>query len=485
MRLTHIVRAGAAALALAGAAALGPPALAQSGAPAGDAPIFQPFGAGTMQALFPLTAPAMPTQAPPATPQLSQLGGFQDRVRSRSTNIPDRESITLINVGTPYVNVLFGSISQGAGASFGINLTTADKFKGVELYGDASVSISKYRQLEVGAILGNETNKGEVRFRYTRRVKDNLFGLGPFSDELPTFDPSTNQFVGGETNFDHEARSFQAGFSHMFTKRLTGGVYVDLTSSSVYEGDDDNDPSIFVQYFPYFPQLVSVFPGVTEPRFTAQLPGLNVGSKIFAYGAYVEYERRDYDFGLTRGFYGYGRFASHEGIDEEFYDYGWTRLTIDLRAYVPVFSDKTSIAVRYFTDLLNPKGADVIPFYHLVRFGGNSTLRGFQTHRFYGQNGILFQAELRQNVMIFEDDVLKGVDFNVFADAGQVWGRGFEPQGFNRNFLDRGDVFKFDNYEVDVGIGGTVRFGTAFAVRLDYAHSNEADRVRLTFSRGF
>jgi hypothetical protein len=485
MRLTHIVRAGAAALALAGAAVVGPPVLAQSGAPAGDAPVFPPFGAGTVQSLFPLTAPAMPTQLPSAAPQISQLGGFQDRVRTRSTNIPDRDSLTLINLGTPHVNATFGGIGAGAGTALGINLTTAEKIDGVELYGDAMFSFSKYRQFEVGAILGNETNKGEVRFRYTRRVSDNFFGLGPFSDENPVLDPSTGLLVGGETNFDHEARAFQAGFSHMFTRRLTGGVYVDLTSSSIYEGDDDNDASIFERYFPYFPPLVGVFPTVTEPRFTAQLPGLNVGSKIFSYGAYLEYDHRDYDFGLTRGFYGYGRIASHEGIDEVFYDYGWTKLTIDMRAYVPVYKEKTSVALRYFTDLNNPKGGDVIPFYHLARLGGASTLRGFQTLRFYGSNSILFQAEVRQNVMIFEDDVLKGVDINVFADAGQVWGRGFEPQGFNRGFLDRGDTFKFDNYEVDVGVGATVRYGKNFAVRFDYAHSNETDRVRLSFTRGF
>jgi len=75
--------------------------------------------------------------------------------------------------------------------------------------------------------------------------------------------------------------------------------------------------------------------------------------------------------------------------------------------------------------------------------------------------------------------VNKGVDVNFFADAGQVWGKGFDQRCFTQTFLDRGDEFKFDNYEVDAGIGVTARVSKGFAVRFDYAHSNETDKVRL------
>ena len=56
---------------------------------------------------------------------------------------------------------------------------------------------------------------------------------------------------------------------------------------------------------------------------------------------------------------------------------------------------------------------------------------------------------------------------------------------FTQTFLDRGDEFKFDNYEADAGFGVTARVSKGFAIRVDYAHSNEANKFRLGFTRGF
>src|SRR4051794_1903624 len=99
MRLTDTLRAFAAALALTGAAVV--PALAQSGPPAGDATgISRALGTGTLQSLFPQTVMPVP-QAGGGT-----FAGFQDRVKTRETNFPDRLDKTLINVGTPYVNAI-------------------------------------------------------------------------------------------------------------------------------------------------------------------------------------------------------------------------------------------------------------------------------------------------------------------------------------------------------------------------------------------
>ncbi len=488
MRLTHTLRAGAAALVLVGAAAADHAVFAQSGAPAGDATgISRPLGVGTMQSLFPQTVMPLPQGG-------GGVAGFTDRVKTRSTNLPDREGLTLINVGTPYVNAIFGGIPDGAGLAGGIEFTTADKLGSqFELYGDAIVSIRKYRRFEAGAVIGKERDRGEVRFRYTRRVKDNFFGLGPFSDQVPVVDPVFGP-VGGETNFDHEERAFQAGYSHYFDpNRWAVGVYVAYTSASIYEGDDDADPSIFLLYRPYT-AIEAAIP-VSEAVFSSQLPGLGAGSKVFSYGVYTEADYRNENDGLTKGGYAYLRFASHTGTDSSDLNtfvgpvaFGWNQFTADLRGYIPLFNNKNSLALRFYTDLNHNRGGDVIPFYELARIGGPSSLRGFDTFRFYGANSLFFQGEYRRTVYTWGDDeVSKGVDINIFGDAGQVWELGYDARVFQPSIpsFERSDSFDFDNYEADGGFGVTVRVSKGFALRLDYGHSNESNKVRLGFTRGF
>jgi outer membrane protein assembly factor BamA len=475
-------------------------ALAQSSAPAGDATgIFRPLGTGTMQSLFPLTTAPSVTQI--AVPQITQIGGIQDRVRTRSRNAPNREDVTIIGLDDPtgngHFNALFGGIGQGGGISGGIEVTTGDSFKGVEIYGDALISSRLYYALEVGAVFGTPESKlkGDVRFRFSDRKSDSFFGLGPFSEEEVLVPLAGQPFIfGGETNYRTQQRQLSGSIYYNFTKRFQAGVYVDFRSTSSFEGEDDNDPSIFSLYTAYQPGIECFVP-VSQNFFVNQLPGLGAGSKIITYGAYAEYDRRDYDFGLTKGFYGYARYASHDDVDEAVnvdfpalgtYDYGWSQVSLDARFYIPVFSDRSSIALRYTTELNDRKGGSVIPFYELAKLGGNNNLRGFRTFRFHGANSVVFQGEFRQNVIQFEDNPLKGIDVNVFADAGQVWGKGFEALCFNPlEDYTRGDRFDFDNYEVDFGVGLTARISKTFAVRFDFAHSNESNAVRLVFNRGF
>jgi hypothetical protein len=485
MRLTNLLRAGVAALALVGAAGVGSVALAQSGEAAGDATgIARAINVGTMNSLFPQTVVPMPM------PQSGGgLGGFADRVKQRESNFPDRSNKVLINAGTPYVYGIFGGIVEGAGLTGGVEFTTADLLgEQVELYGDALVSTRLYRRFEGGAIIGKERDRAEVRYVYTRRTRDNFFGLGPFSDDESVESPTAAfELLGGETNYDREIRQFQAGYAHYFVEnKFSVGVYVDYASTSIYEGADEGEPSIFSLYLPYL-AYETVFPASPEV-FVAQVPGLS-GSKIATYGVYTEADYRNTDRGLTQGFYGYLRFAGHDGIDDDFNTlagptaFGWNQFTADLRGYIPVFSDKNSIALRFFTDLNDRRGADVIPFYNLAKLGGTSTLRGFETYRFYGEKALLFQGEYRREIAEFGED--RAIDLNLFGDAGQVWGLGFEPRAPVLFDFDRFDSYDTDNYEADLGVGVTGRFGTKFAIRIDYAHSNEKDRFKFTFTRGF
>lgn len=424
------------------------------------------------------------------------LGGFEDRVRQVERNAPNRESFTLIGLdskeGKGHFNAIFGGIPEGAGLSGGIQITSGESFEGFEVYGNAAFSVRAYRLFEGGLVVGRDGEGwgSEARFRYLRRPRDNFYGVGPFSTVESGVNPRTGILLGGETNYDLEQRSLAATLHYDVSKELDLGVYVEHKSSNLYEGTDDADPSIFRLYQPYYPGNSDLcFPDPDGIR--PVVPGLE-GTRYLSYGAYIEYDARNNEDGLTKGGYAYGRVASHDSTADRskpgIHDYGWTQATFDLRGYLPLFGNRTSLAGRYFTDLNRRKGGSAIPFYSLPRLGGNATLRGFDTFRFTGQNAALFQAELRQTVWRQDGEDKRGVDVIAFSDLGQVWGQGYPPPNcapFATVDPNLGNDFDTDNFEVDVGVGVSYRVSKGFAIRVDFAHSNEDDKIRLTFSRGF
>lgn len=491
MRFVHTFKHCLTAVAVLAGVAVAEPVLGQSGASAVAPPVVAP--------------PALPALGP--TVAAAQGGSnIQERVRSRSTNSPNREDKTLIGLddseGKGHVNAIFGGFSEGAGFAGGLNITSGESLQNVEVYGDAIVSIRGYYQGEVGAIFGRESNlQGNVRYRYTRRKRDNFFGLGPFAERESTVESFAVGGVpysftyGGETNYESENRSLAGSIYYNFTDRVQAGVYAEQRSTSIYEGTDDADPSIFALYTPY---IVDCAPanGV-QPR-RALVPGLG-GSRIFSFGGFVEYDGRNNEDGLTKGGYLYARVATHSDVGDdarrtESSEFGWTQFTLDARGYIPLGSDRLSLALRLYTDLNSPRDNKTIPFNWLSRMGGNSSLRGFDTFRFHGEKELLYQGEVRYTVLQLRDKQKEpkpeqGVDVIFFGDLGQVWGKGFDypcgpdVTGFD---LNRGNDFDSDNYEADFGVGASYRLSKGFAIRVDFAHSNERSGVvRLTFSRGF
>jgi hypothetical protein len=403
------------------------------------------------------TASGTPSPAGNPAPQgVSQLSG---RTTSRDRNAPDREGLTAIKI-IKHVNGLFGGFEQGAGFGFGLEVTTADKLPGVEVYARALGSLRLYRQGEVGVIVGNDTTRGQVWFNYLRRTRDNFFGIGPRTSRLL------------ETNYSVESRSFNGVFSHKFTKKLEGGVYGRFSNTGSFNGENDQDPL-----------LDTLFSGDPLTADTTRyLPGLNSNVELFQYGAYGEFDLRNNDRGLTQGGYFYGRIGSVDGLKNgnAFSDYGWIETELDGRVYIPVLSRKTSIALRAFADLKEPKRGSQIPFYELSWLGGRSYLRGFQNYRFRANNLALFQGEFRQTVWPQEED--QGVDVIVFVDGGQVWGD-------NRSKINpailANDRFLDENWRIGTGGGVQYRMNKSTAFRFDVGTTNERTQIFFSLSRGF
>jgi len=324
-------------------------------------------------------------------------------------------------------------------------------------------SAKLYRRFEGEAYfpkLFNENTHADLWFDYLRRTKDNFFGIGPRI-------PNTAM-----TNYDIERRSYNASLYHNFSRNVVLGGYASVANSATYRGQRTTDIPI--------DQLFSGDPNVVP--ITAWAPGLMQNTKILSYGGFASYDRRDNSVGLTKGVYLYGRAGSVDGLENkgDFSDYGWLETELDARGYIPLGGDKTSLAVRGFAILKDPRGSSQIPFYDLSYLGGRMYVRGFRDYRFRGDNVALASAELRQTVWTQRED--RGLDVFAFGDAGQVWGD-------NRSKTDPTVLahqdFSSSNYRASVGGGFQYRYSNALAGRVEIGHSHERTLIYFSVSRGF
>lgn len=404
---------------------------------------------------------AAPTPGAPAP--AAQVSRFSDRAIARDRNAPLRYNLNAIRI-VNHVNALLGGFAQGAGFGFGVEFTTAKEsdLKGYELYARALVSTRFYTGGELGARVGNNNTRGEFWFNYTRRTRDNFFGIGPLTPESL------------ETNFGTEQRSFNAVFSQRFARRSEAGLYVQLSNTGAFNGKDKNDTPIDV-LFSGSPNAVPI---------TRFIPGLGQTVKLFGYGAYAEIDLRNNERGLTKGGYFYGRLGSFDGLDNgaAFSDFGWIETELDGRAYIPLGGDKTSLALRGYTTLKNPKRGSQIPFFDLSTVGGRSFLRGFRNFRFRANNAVVFAGEIRRTVWAQNDDNTKGLDLVVFTDVGQVWG---DNRSKTNPAILVNDNFSSRNWRTGFGGGVQYRMSRNFAFRFDIAASNERIMGYVSLSPGF
>ena len=404
------------------------------------------------------TPPSPPSPAPQAG--ISSLSG---RAFSRERNAPQQFSATAIKLAD-HVNALVGGFDQGAGFGFGMEVTTAKgpDLKGFEFYARAMGSTKLYRSGEFGVRVGNNNTRGEIWFNYTRRTRDNFFGFG-------SLNPKT-----AETNFDTERRSYNGLFAQKFARNFEAGLYGAFSSTGSFVGEDDKDIPINT--------LFSGNPNVTP--VTSFLPGFQQNVRLVSYGAFAELDLRNNERGLTRGGYFYGRFGGVDAVDTDnaFSDFGWVETELDGRVYIPVLSNKTSLALRGYAVLREPKGGSQIPFYEQAFFGGRAFGRGFRGYRFRGNNSVLFSGEVRQTVWSMNDENTKGLDLIVFTDVGQVWGD--NRSSVNPTILVNDD-FDSRNYRTGFGGGIQYRINKSFAFRLEIGASNERILNYISLRPGF
>jgi len=356
-----------------------------------------------------------------------------------------------------------GGFQQGASLGFGLQFSTADLIKPVEFRAWLLTSPLWYRRFEGEAYIPkvfDSNTHADIWFDYLFRREDNFFGIGPTT-------PHTSQ-----TDFALEQRSYNATIYHNFTRHLQVGGYVSVANTSTYPGEADNKiPSTDV--FSGNPNVVPI---------TLWAPGLQQNTKLLFYGGFAEWDLRNNNVGLTRGAYFYARVGSTQGLTERrvFSDYGWLEGVFDVRGYIPLGSNRTSLALRGFAWLEGPRGGSQIPFYDLAILGGRLYNPGFQNYRFRANNAVLFQAELRQTVWRQRED--RGLDVFGLGAVGQVWG---DNRSNTNPVVLRNNGFDSSFWRSAIGGGVQYRYNRNFAARIEIAHSNERTLVLGSVTRGF
>ena len=181
-------------------------------------------------------------------------------------------------------------------------------------------------------------------------------------------------------------------------------------------------------------------------------------------------------------------------------DWNYTKYTLDMRKYIPVFKEST-LGVRMRTQ--STTGDEVVdtertalerfrtgdptttvstyaPFFDMSLLGTLNTMRGYRYYRFYDNNSVLYQSELRfpmENVIPYSQDgflaeVVPNVQGTLFAEAGRV------SSSFNK------ELFTEDMHYVG-GIGFKYFFNQDIIARLDIGHSDEGTQVRMNIGQTF
>ncbi len=412
--------------------------------------------------------PSDPQAGVPAIDSPANVGGRARRDRdakrcleSTCRQVPRRETLTAIGLGTPYARAITGGFEQGAGIDGGAQLTSASAIPAVELRATALTSIRWYRRVDLEAFLpniGGSRNHADVWFSHLQR-QTNFFGIGPRT--APDL----------ETPFALTQRSYQGSLYRDLADDFRGGIYLQVMDSRSSRGKDTTLTPIDER-----------FSGTSDPLPARWIPGFMSTTRTRSYGGFLAYDTRDNSIGLTRGVNMYGRVASASGLGRhDSVAYGWIEAEFDVRGYVPLGTPRTSLLLRSRGQFKAPKdGGRQIPFYDLSWLGGRMFGRGYDSYRFRANNVWLLSTELQQTVHAIT--AVRGVDVFASSDAGQVWGDA--RSSTDPGILDNQD-FRSGNWHASFGGGLQYRHSRSLAARVEVSRSPQHTLVYWSLSRGF
>jgi outer membrane protein assembly factor BamA len=269
-----------------------------------------------------------------------------------------------------------------------------------------------------------------VNFHYF--PQEDFYGIGPGSNRQDVSD------------YLYQCLSIEGVGGVQFTKWLGWSLRGGLLAVNIQPGTDERKPDVQALFTP------GSTPGLSNsPDF------LHIETGLLA-----DYRDKPGDahkggmIGLILGHF------DDRGSDQ----FGFERISVETRQYVPLWSDYRTLAVRFLTSFDRPSSGSEVPFYLMESLGGSNSLRGFPEYRFRDRNLLLMSAEYRWDAAEF-------LEMALFYDTGKVFSR---PGDFDFTGLEK-------------GYGGGLRIkrsGTIF-LRLELGHSREGNQVHFRLGPSF
>lgn len=188
------------------------------------------------------------------------------------------------------------------------------------------------------------------------------------------------------------------------------------------------------------------------------IPGSN-GGVSSGIGFVSNWDSRDNTFSARSGGFYQLTFLMYRSAFGS--DYNYTDIQIDTRTFTELFAEHV-VAIQAAAEFMD----GTVPFQSLVRFGGQSLLRGYYDGRYRDKNGVAVQAEYRV----------------------PVWWR-FGAVGFlgAAQVTDRVGHFSFDRFWIAGGVG--LRFALnpeeRINLRLDYGVGKNSSGLYITVTEAF
>lgn len=328
----------------------------------------------------------------------------------------------------------FGSAYSGGGFALGAGFR---KFYTDNSYWDihGAWSVSNYRMLDTTfqlPELASDYVRSSLNLHYVYAGKVPFFGVG--NDTTPE----------QEASFLYNPFIAQYRLGVYPSAHLYGGATIGYENYHIDKGDRPNVPSIEEIYDP------GSAPGLgTDPQFV--VPG---AFATLDWMPPVMYSRQG---GLLEA--EWKKYIARDNLGFDF-----QRLDVQVRQFIPILRANQVLALRALASITDIKDANQVPFFLFPKLGGGEELRGFGDFRFRDRNRMLLTAEYRWTPSRF-------MDFAIFYEAGKVAAR--------REDLDFNDLHNC------WGFG--VRFHTfnVTPLRIEYAHSVEADRIIFSGGTSF
>ncbi len=267
---------------------------------------------------------------------------------------------------------------------------------------------------------------------YRNYPQEDFFGIGP--DSRPE----------NRTDYGLEDMSWDGVVGWQLNRWLGVGARVGYLQVNVDPGTDSR-----------FLNTHLLFSDETAPGLIRQPDFLDVSAAVM-----IDYRDRPGNphKGGMIGVY-VSRFDERSGSAYEF-----NRLAVDIRQFIPLFSEQRRIALQVFGSADSPDEGAQVPFYLMQTLGGSDALRGFREFRYRDTRLLYFSGEYRW-------DASPAIELALFYDTGKV-------------FSNRSD---FDLEHLQKSWGGGIRLKTTRSVvmRFDIGRSREGTRFFFKFGPAF